>query len=43
MASSISRVSLSRKFHLNSRIYNISDKIKDRYVREKDRDGNKVL
>ena len=42
MASSISNVSLLREFCLNSRIYNILGKIRDRYMRGKDRGGNRV-
>ena len=42
MVSSISSVSLPREFCLNRRIYNVPDKIKDRYMREKDRGRDRV-
>jgi len=42
IASSISSVSPLREFYLNSKIYNILDKIRDRCIRGKNRDGNGV-
>jgi len=42
MTSGISGISLPREFCLDSRIYNILDKIRNRYMREKDRDGNGI-
>ena len=43
MTSGISSVSLSREFHLNSRMYNILGKIRDVYMEENDRGRNRVL
>jgi len=43
MASSISGVSLPREFCLDSRIYNILGKIRDRYMKGEDRGRNRVL
>ena len=42
IVNSISGISLPRKFCLNSRIYNIPNKIWDICIEEKDRDRNKV-
>ena len=42
MASGISDVSPPEEFCLNSRIYNIIGKIRDRYIEEKNRDRNEV-
>ena len=43
MVSSVSSVSLPREFCLNSKKYNILDKIRDGCMREKNRGGNVVL
>ena len=43
MASNINSVSLSREFCLDSRTYNILDKVRDRCMGGKDRGGNGVL
>ena len=42
MASSISGVSLSKEFLLNSRVYNILSKIEDKYMKEKNRGRNEI-
>ena len=43
MVSGVSGVNLPREFCLNSKTYNILDKIRDKYMREKNRGGNGVL
>ena len=43
MVSSISSVSLPREFYLDSRIYNIPDKIWDKCMEGKDKGRNRVL
>ena len=43
MTSNISSISLSREFCLNNRTYNILDKIRDRYIKRKNRDKDRVL
>ena len=43
IASGIDDISLHKEFHLNSRIYIIPDKIRDKCMGEKDRGTNEVL
>ena len=43
MATSISDVSLPREFCLNSKTYNILSKIRNRYIRRKNRNRDKIL
>ena len=42
IANSISSVSPPREFCLNKRMYNIPDKIRDGYMKENDRGGNRI-
>ena len=42
MVSSISSVSLSREFCLNNRAYNILSKIRDKCIRKRNKDRNKI-
>jgi len=43
MINSISSISLLREFCLNGRIYNILNKIGDKYIKRKKRDRNTIL
>jgi len=43
MINSISSISLLREFYLNGRIYNILNKIGDKYIKRKKRGKNIIL